>query len=110
MKKDVPEPIRDWALTKLEQFAIFICTTAIGIGSFALWENYKFNQRATVILEQLQANDARQDAEIAEIKGKMVTWDTLKRIELFLISQPPEARAEQLSNALKMELEGRKKR
>lgn len=101
------EEIKNWALERLERFAIWVCTAAISVSSWALWENYKTSQRAIVILEAIQKNDARQDQAIAEIKGQMVGWDTLKRIELFLSSQPSQKRGEMLGSAIRMERESR---
>lgn len=101
---------KEWAFKHLERFAIFVCTGAMAVGSLALWENWKFNQRATVIMEQLQANDNRQDAEIAEIKGKMLTWDMLKRIELMLSAFPESERGQMINEAIRIELEGRREK
>jgi hypothetical protein len=103
------ELIKDWALTRLERFAIYVCSMAIAFCSWMMWENYKTNQKLTVMLEAIQKSDARQDQAIAEIKGQMVGWDTLKRIELFLGSQSPEKRGEMLGNAIRMERESRDK-
>ena len=103
------EIVKEWALNRLERFAIYVCSSAIAFCSWMMWENYKTNQKLTVMLEAIQKSDARQDQAIAEIKGQMVGWDTLKRIELFLGSQPSEKRGEMLGNAIRMERESRDK-
>jgi len=95
-------------MKRLERFAIAVCTAAVSVTSWALWENYQTNQRITIILTEIQRNDARQDQAIAEIKGQMVTWDTLRRIELYLSGHPAENRGSMIGNALTMEIEVRK--
>lgn len=97
-------------MKRLERFAIAVCSVAVSFTSWALLENYKTNQRILVILEAVQRNDARQDYEIAQIKGQMVTWDTLRRIELYLMGQDPNKRGEMVGRALSMELESRKEK
>ena len=99
---------KTWAVTRLERFAIFVCTIAISIFSWALWENYKFNQSAMVVIEQNRSDIARHDQELAEIRGQMLTWDMLKRIELMLSAFPETQRGLMINKALRMELEGRK--
>jgi hypothetical protein len=93
---------------RLERFAVAVCTAGISLTSWALFENYKTNQKITVILEQVQQNDARQDLAISEIKGQMVTWETLRRIELYLMGHNPEKRGTMVGEALKMELESKR--
>jgi epoxyqueuosine reductase QueG len=107
---------KDWALNRLEKFAIYVCSSAIAFCSWMMWEQHKLNvsgelrdQKIMQILDQLQRHDAQQDQQISEIKGQMVGWDTLKRIELFLGSQPSNKRGEMLGNAIKMERESREK-
>jgi len=103
------DELKNIALQRLERFAIWVCTSAVLVSSWAMWENYKTNQKIIVVIESIQKSDARQDQAIAEIKGQMVGWDTLKRIELFLGSQPSEKRGEMLGNAIRMERESRDK-
>lgn len=95
-------------IRRLEKFAIWVCATGITVTSWAMWENYKTNQRITTILEQVQQNDQRQDLAIAEIKGQMVTWETLRRIELYLLGHTPNKRGQMVGEALKMELESKR--
>ena len=95
-------------IRRLERFAVAICTAGISLTSWAMWENYKTNQRITVILEQVQQNDARQDMAISEIKGQMVTWETLRRIELYLMGHNPDKRGPMVGDAIRMELEAKR--
>lgn len=94
-------------IRRLEKFAVAVCTAGITVTSWALFENYKTNQRITIILEEIQKNDARQDMAISEIKGQMVTWETLRRIELYLMGHDPGKRGAMVGEALKMELESK---
>jgi hypothetical protein len=112
MESDImSEPItKGDVMRKLERFAIAVCTAAVSVTSWALFENYKTNQKIMVILEAVQRNDARQDQAIAEIRGQMVTWETLRRIELYLMSQAPENRGAMVGRALGMELESRREK
>lgn len=95
-------------IRRLERFAVAVCTAGITLTSWALFENYKTNQRITIILEQIQKNDAQQDMAISEIKGQMVTWETLRRIELYLMGHDPNKRGTMVGEALRMELESKK--
>lgn len=75
------EQIKDWALSRLERFTIYICSSAVVFCSWFIWQQQQTNQKLTSMLDQIARNDARQDQAISEIKGQMVGWDTLTRIE-----------------------------
>jgi hypothetical protein len=63
-------------------------------------------------LKSQQDQINKLSVEMAEIKGQMVTWDTLKRIELTLSDLSARGRGNEamraVANTLKVEREGRK--
>lgn len=75
------EEIKNWALSRLERFVIYICGSAVAFSSWFIWQQQQTNQKLTSMLEQIARNDARQDQAISEIRAQMVGWDTLTRIE-----------------------------
>jgi len=85
------------------------------------WQMYKeqnlmrqeFTQRFIELAQIHKNHDARIAAierDLAETKGQMVGWDTLKRIELFLASMPPAQRSAALSAAIRSEVESKSQR
>lgn len=105
------------ALQYLERMAIFVCMGAMTFGSYLLWETHQFNKTVSLTLQRVeqqllkqQKHNTRQDIDIAEMKGQMVTWDTLKRIELFLSTHPEHDRGRLLGDAIRIEVDGRRAR
>lgn len=105
------ERINSW----LERIVFAFITVAIGATATFQWQLYKANEDIRLLLTQHNSridslNDkiAAQDSRISELKAQMVGWDTLKRIELFLSSQPSKEVDRKMQKALSIELESRK--
>ena len=85
------------------------------------WQMYKeqnlmrqeMAQRFVEITQIYKRHDARLtslERDLAETKGQMVGWDTLKRIELFLGAMPANQRGAALSTAIRSEVETKSNR
>lgn len=111
----------DTAETFLNKFFFWGLCAVITASAGLQWQMYKdqtamrqeMTQRFVEIANVYKSHDARiasLEREVAEVKGQMVGWDTLKRIELFLSSIPPAQRSSALSSAIRSEVESRSQR
>lgn len=102
--------------TFLEKFFFWGLCAVITASAALQWQTYREQNamrqemaaRFTEIANISKAYDARLsilEREIAEIRGQMVGWDTIKRIELFLSSIPTQQRGAALAAALRSEIE-----
>lgn len=98
-----------WLTTNLEKFAIYVSGLAIAACSYMVWDNYRTNQKLAQLVEMQDQRIARLESEQATIKSQMVGWDTLKRIELYLVALEPQRAKSSLSDALRLERESRTK-
>jgi len=102
-------------LTGLEKFAAFVVSASIMATATFQWQIYQDQiserQEREKILNILERQDGRltqAELEIAKIRGEMVTWDTLKRIELYLAQMQPQDTNRALVGALSAESEARR--
>ena len=73
----------------------------------------EMTQRFVEIAQIYKSHDARLaslELGLAETRGQMVGWDTLKRIELFLGAIPENKRGSALSTAIRSEIETKTKK
>ena len=111
----------DSAESFLHKFFFWGLCAVITSSAALQWQTYKeqnamrqeMTQRFIEIAQIYKSHDARLAAlerDLAETKGQMVGWDTLKRIELFLGAMPANQRGAALSTAIRSEVETKTKK
>ena len=100
----------------LEKIVAIGLTCSVSAISVCGWQLYKSNEELKNIIEihdskinELYLKHTELKSELSEIRGQMVGWDTLKRMELFMMASPQEA-DKKMSSAIHMELESRRQK
>jgi len=98
------ERINGW----LEKIAFAVISLGVSMTATFQWQLFQANTEITQLLKAHDAAIVALQNDVSAIKGQMVGWDTLKRIELYLGAHPASERGTALSDAIKMERESRK--
>lgn len=115
------DELKNIALQRLERFAIWVCTSAVLVSSWAMWENYKTNQRLVAIVENhdkelnsLKNQDAIIESKIIALESRMISMEMFKRIEqnLSILSYQNKSNEAMkvISQVLRTEIESKEKK
>lgn len=108
MTKQIPDDANERINGWMEKLAFAAITMGVTVTATFQWQLYKDNAEVRQLLKAHDQSIVYLQNEMASIKGQMVGWDTLKRIELYLGAHPASERGTALSDAIKMERESRK--
>lgn len=94
----------------LVQFVAFIVTGGVTVTVVFQWKSYKFQQKTYGILTQHNLRIDALERDVTVIKGEMVGWAVLKRIELYLSTISPDQQNSAILNAIRAEEQSRTRR
>jgi len=84
-----------------QNFVLYVIAGGVAISAKFQWQSYK-------LLSQHDTRLMALEKELAIVRSQMVTWDTLKRIELYLSQMQPKDASTALVGALRAESEARR--
>lgn len=104
----------------LEKFAFAVISIGVSLTATFQWQMYqdaivdrasaaKESQEIRQLLGQHNARIMSMELEISAIRGNMVGWDVLKRMELMLSARSPKDVESELTRVIRAEIKGREK-
>ena len=104
----------------LEKFAFAVISVGVSLTATFQWQMYqdaiiarasaaKESHEIRQLLGQHNARLVSIEIEIAVMRGNMVGWDVLKRMELMLSARSPKEAESELTRVIRAEIKGREK-
>lgn len=91
----------------LERFFFFVMSVGVSVVAGVQYQQYKDNADIRLLLIQHDNRISAIENEISIIRGQMIGWDVLKRIELYMASMAPEQANSALIKAIRAESQSR---